>query len=108
MAERIVRSAAGDHMIGLTIAFEMLLVDIIGHDPSGIPGLCYYRPRTDRGLPVETAEPNRKRVDHGCDTPAERRGPQLPPMTNCGRRRIKVVEPHFGDIQHHADTAPLG
>ena len=120
MAERIVGIAALDHVLGLAVALEMLLVDVIGHHPGRIVGLVADGPDSRRRLPVKAAESDRKGVDDGrmrtddrvrlifAACPFEWRGSAkwyaclaLPvrrrPPTGVGRT-IVIVQAHLGDV----------
>src|SRR5580704_19392392 len=62
MAERIVGIAAIDYVLGLAVAFEMLLVNVIRDHPGRIVGFIADGPGAGRRAPVVAAEPDRKSV----------------------------------------------
>src|ERR1019366_4775212 len=107
MAERIVGIVAVDNMIGFTVTLEMFLVDVVGYHPGRIAGLAADRKISDRRFPIETSQPDRKRVHHrwpdsarrvllardefgGCDLALA--------MEPSGRRREIIVQPDLGDV----------
>ena len=69
MTKRIIWFAARNHMISFAVAFEMLLIDIIGDDPGRVPRFCHHGPYPDRSLPVETAEADWEGIYY-CGAPA--------------------------------------
>src|SRR5690348_2992129 len=107
MTERIVGFAAGNHMVSFAVAFEMLLIDIIGDYPARVLSFCHHSPYSDWGLPVETAEADRKGIYYCGGPPDEQACLQFPSVTNWRGWGIKIIEPHFGDVQHYPDAGPL-
>ena len=63
MAERIVGVTAFDYVVGLAVAFQVLLIDILGHNPGGILGFGDDRPVSYGSLPIEAAESYRKALE---------------------------------------------
>src|SRR6185437_10497535 len=114
---RIVGIAALDHMLGLAVALEMLLVDVVGHHPGRIVGLVADGPGAGRRSPIVAAESNWKSIyDRRMGTAARVRfcfwvrfgmtrlgigGMRKscfavsPPAAD--RRGIKIVQAHLGD-----------
>src|SRR5579872_6097062 len=51
-------------MLSLAVALEVLLVDVVGKHPSRILHLGGNAKRTDRSLPVKSAETDREGINH--------------------------------------------
>src|ERR1700722_5200901 len=63
----IIRLAARDHMLSITVALEMFLVDVLGENPGRILHFARYMPVTDRSFPIEAAQTDGESVNDMSD-----------------------------------------